>query len=154
MVAAVNGHAVEWLVGKLGKDNFSMQSNALHCMPQRMLDSLMGGHVVGVQVRSSLFLCDKLHGGFPVFESGKPESIAIKTVKDFFQDLFAERMSLLRVTAPLFVDPASGLNDDLNGVERPVDFDIADGNRHAQINAAAEIAKQGHRDKSDAEKER
>ena len=50
--------------------------------------------------------------------------IAIKTVKDFFQTLLAERLNLLRVTAPLFVDPASGLNDNLNGVERPVDFEI------------------------------
>lgn len=50
--------------------------------------------------------------------------IAIKTVKDFFQNLLAERMNLARVTAPLFVDPASGLNDNLNGVERPVSFDI------------------------------
>ncbi|MCR5093301.1 MAG: aspartate--ammonia ligase [Lachnospiraceae bacterium] len=59
--------------------------------------------------------------------------VAIKTVKDFFQDLFAQRMGLLRVTAPLFVDPLSGLNDDLNGVERPVDFVCADGERDAQI---------------------
>ena len=50
--------------------------------------------------------------------------IAIKTVKDFFQTLLAERLNLLRVSAPLFVDPASGLNDNLNGVERPVSFDI------------------------------
>ncbi len=50
--------------------------------------------------------------------------VAIKTVKDFFQDLLAERLHLLRVSAPLFVDPASGLNDNLNGVERPVSFDI------------------------------
>ena len=50
--------------------------------------------------------------------------IAIKTVKDFFQQKLAERLSLLRVSAPLFVDPASGLNDNLNGVERPVSFDI------------------------------
>ena len=40
--------------------------------------------------------------------------IAIKTVKDFFQSLLAERLNLLRVSAPLFVDPASGLNDNLN----------------------------------------
>ena len=46
--------------------------------------------------------------------------IGIKTVKDFFQNLLAERLHLLRVSAPLFVDPASGLNDNLNGVERPV----------------------------------
>ena len=50
--------------------------------------------------------------------------IAIKTVKDFFQTLLAERLHLLRVSAPLFVDPNSGLNDNLNGVERPVKFDI------------------------------
>ncbi|MDE6700564.1 MAG: aspartate--ammonia ligase [Acetatifactor sp.] len=52
--------------------------------------------------------------------------IAIKTVKDFFQSLLAERLHLLRVSAPLFVDPASGLNDNLNGVERPVSFDIGE----------------------------
>lgn len=50
--------------------------------------------------------------------------IAIKTVKDFFQNLLATRLNLTRVSAPLFVDPASGLNDNLNGVERPVSFDI------------------------------
>ncbi|MBQ8230966.1 MAG: aspartate--ammonia ligase [Lachnospiraceae bacterium] len=50
--------------------------------------------------------------------------VAIKTVKDFFQSLLAERLHLLRVSAPLFVDPTSGLNDNLNGVERPVTFDI------------------------------
>lgn len=50
--------------------------------------------------------------------------VAIKTVKDFFQNLLAERLNLLRVSAPLFVDPRSGLNDNLNGVERPVAFDI------------------------------
>jgi aspartate--ammonia ligase len=50
--------------------------------------------------------------------------VAIKMVKDFFQTLLAERLNLLRVSAPLFVDPASGLNDNLNGVERPVSFDI------------------------------
>ena len=60
--------------------------------------------------------------------------IAIKTVKDFFQTLLAERLHLLRVSAPLFVDPSSGLNDNLNGVERPVTFDISgqDG-REAEI---------------------
>ena len=60
--------------------------------------------------------------------------IAIKTVKDFFQNLLAERLHLLRVSAPLFVDPASGLNDNLNGVERPVSFDILEQNgKEAEI---------------------
>lgn len=54
--------------------------------------------------------------------------IAIKTVKDFFQNLLALRLNLSRVSAPLFVDPASGLNDNLNGVERPVSFGIKEQN--------------------------
>ena len=60
--------------------------------------------------------------------------VAIKTVKDFFQSLLAERLHLLRVSAPLFVDPESGLNDNLNGIERPVTFDIKCQNgREAEI---------------------
>jgi len=48
--------------------------------------------------------------------------------------LLAERLHLLRVSAPLFVDPTSGLNDNLNGVERPVNFHIAaQGDREAEI---------------------
>ena len=54
--------------------------------------------------------------------------VAIKVVKDFFQGLLAERLNLLRVSAPLFVDPSTGLNDNLNGVERPVSFDILEQN--------------------------
>ena len=50
--------------------------------------------------------------------------VAIKTVKDFFQQSLAEQLYLLRVSAPLFVTPESGLNDNLNGVERPVTFGI------------------------------
>ena len=60
--------------------------------------------------------------------------IGIKTVKDFFQNLLAERLNLLRVSAPLFVDPKSGLNDNLNGVERPVVFGIKEQNeKEAEI---------------------
>ena len=50
--------------------------------------------------------------------------VAIKRIKDYFQILLGERLNLLRVSAPLVVDPNSGLNDNLNGVERPVAFDI------------------------------
>ncbi|MCM1538704.1 MAG: aspartate--ammonia ligase [bacterium] len=50
--------------------------------------------------------------------------IGIKTVKDYFQAQLSAQLNLLRVSAPLFVDPASGLNDNLNGIERPVSFDI------------------------------
>lgn len=60
--------------------------------------------------------------------------VAIKTVKDFFQAQLSEQLNLLRVSAPLFVSPSSGLNDNLNGVERPVTFDIK-----CQNGAEAEI---------------
>jgi len=50
--------------------------------------------------------------------------VAIKKVKDFFEKALAVNLNLTRVSAPLFVAPESGLNDNLNGVERPVSFGI------------------------------
>lgn len=50
--------------------------------------------------------------------------IAIKHVKDFFQQNLAAELQLTRVTAPLFVRKGMGINDDLNGVERPVEFQV------------------------------
>ena len=51
---------------------------------------------------------------------------AIKYIKDHFERQLAKQLNLTRVSAPLFVRPESGLNDNLNGVERPVKFDIKD----------------------------
>ena len=60
--------------------------------------------------------------------------LAIKTVKDFFQALLAQRLHLTRVSAPLFVDPETGLNDNLNGYERPVTFGIKEQNeKNAEV---------------------
>jgi len=59
--------------------------------------------------------------------------IAIKIIKDFFQRELTRQLHLTRVSAPLFVTPESGLNDNLNGVERPVAFDLKEGNRSAEI---------------------
>lgn len=50
--------------------------------------------------------------------------IAIKTIKDFFQINLAKSLNLYRVTAPLFVKPQTGLNDNLSGVEKAVSFNI------------------------------
>ncbi len=50
--------------------------------------------------------------------------VHIKKIKDFFERTLSESLSLTRVSAPLFVDSQSGLNDNLNGVERPVIFDL------------------------------
>ena len=51
---------------------------------------------------------------------------AIKMVKDFFEANLAAELKLRRVTAPLFVQRGTGINDDLNGIERPVSFEIKD----------------------------
>lgn len=50
--------------------------------------------------------------------------IAIKRLKDYFERRLSETLNLTRVSAPLFVKKETGLNDNLNGVERPVSFDI------------------------------
>ena len=54
----------------------------------------------------------------------KETEVAIKEVKDYFERALADALNLTRVSAPLFVKPESGLNDNLNGVERPVAFGI------------------------------
>ncbi|MCF8347138.1 MAG: aspartate--ammonia ligase, partial [Bacteroidales bacterium] len=51
---------------------------------------------------------------------------AIKMIKDFFESNLAAELKLRRVTAPLFVQRGTGINDDLNGVERPVSFPVKD----------------------------
>ncbi len=49
---------------------------------------------------------------------------AIKYIRDTFQKEFGKEMNLYRISAPLFVEKSSGLNDNLNGYERPVSFDV------------------------------
>lgn len=51
---------------------------------------------------------------------------AIKHVKDMFQENLSAQLALLRVTAPMVVLTGTGINDDLNGIERPVAFPIKD----------------------------
>jgi len=58
---------------------------------------------------------------------------AIGIIKQTFEVKLCAALHLKRVTAPLFVDPALGLNDDLNGVERPVSFDIPAIGASAQV---------------------
>ena len=70
----------------------------------------------------------------------KETQIAIKKVKDFFQALLAAELNLRRVTAPLFVIPETGLNDNLNGVERPVSFGVKEQNER-QVEIVHSLAK-------------
>jgi aspartate--ammonia ligase len=58
---------------------------------------------------------------------------AIKSCKDYFERELASALNLVRVSAPLFVTPESGLNDTLNGVERPVEFDLLETGKNVQI---------------------
>ena len=71
-----------------------------------------------------LYIPENYHSELSLYDT----QIAIKTVKDFFQQTLAEQLYLLRVSAPLFVKPESGLNDNLNGIERPVSFGIKEQN--------------------------
>ena len=52
--------------------------------------------------------------------------VLIKEIKDYFQINLANNLNLKRVSAPLFVSSKSGLNDNLNGVEKPVSFKLAE----------------------------
>ena len=58
---------------------------------------------------------------------------AIGLLKRLFEDTLGGALHLRRVSAPLFVEASTGLNDDLNGVERAVSFDIPDAGREAQV---------------------
>ena len=59
--------------------------------------------------------------------------IAIKLVKDFFERELSKALNLTRVSAPIMVTPTSGLNDNLNGVERPVSFDVLETGEQVEI---------------------
>ena len=58
---------------------------------------------------------------------------AIKETREYFQTLLCKNLHLMRVSAPRFVRAESGFNDNLNGVERPVSFDILEDGSEAQI---------------------
>lgn len=59
--------------------------------------------------------------------------VAIKVLKDKFEKELSRKLNLNRVSAPLFVKKSSGLNDDLNGIERPVGFDMLDTGYYVEI---------------------
>ena len=63
----------------------------------------------------------------------KQTELAIKQVKDVFERDFSIQRNLTRVSAPLYVEKNSGLNDDLNGIERSVKFDIKDIGKEYEI---------------------
>ena len=57
---------------------------------------------------------------------------AIKDLKDFFEKRLAEKLKLTRVSSPLFVLPETGTNDNLNGVEKPVNFECTKYKKNAR----------------------
>jgi aspartate--ammonia ligase len=69
----------------------------------------------------------------PILDLNQTEK-AIKLIKDFFESNLSSELCLRRVTAPLFVLKGTGINDDLNGIERKVTFPIADlGDQQAEV---------------------
>lgn len=78
--------------------------------------------------------------GYKSPQTIKETEIAIKEVKDYFERMLAKQLNLTRVSAPLFVKPESGLNDNLNGVERPVKFGIKEQN-DAEVEIVHSLAK-------------
>lgn len=71
---------------------------------------------------SNIMIPQDYHTPLSVYEMQR----AIEFIKSNFQVNLSNALNLRRVSAPLFVDENSGLNDNLNGVERPVSFDIPD----------------------------
>lgn len=69
--------------------------------------------------------------------SFRDTELAIKKVKDFFERDLAIELNLTRVSAPLFVDAQSGMNDNLNGSERPVSFDVLTGEKFEIVHSLA-----------------
>lgn len=78
--------------------------------------------------------------GYKPYLGIKETEIGIKDVKDFFERELAKQLNLTRVSAPLFVKPETGLNDNLNGVERPVSFGIREQN-DAMVEIVHSLAK-------------
>ena len=78
---------------------------------------------------SNFFYPEKYKSILGVYDT----QVAIGSLKRFFEDKLAAALNLIRVSAPLFVDPKTGLNDDLNGVERAVNFDIKETGKEAHI---------------------
>ena len=68
----------------------------------------------------------------PILNSYETQ-LAIGMTKRLFADVLSGQLNLRRVSAPLFLEAATGLNDDLNGVERPVGFDIPCAHANAQV---------------------
>ena len=72
--------------------------------------------------------------GYKSPQTIRETEVAIKEVKDYFERALADALNLTRVSAPLFVAPETGLNDNLNGVERPVAFGIKEqGDREVEV---------------------
>ena len=78
--------------------------------------------------------------GYKSPQTIKETEVAIKEVKDYFERALADALGLTRVSAPLFVWPSSGLNDNLNGVERPVTFGIKE-HGDAEVEVVHSLAK-------------
>ena len=77
----------------------------------------------------SLIIPEKYESSLGVIETQQ----AIKDLKDFFENRLGEALKLTRVSSPLFVLPETGTNDNLNGIEKPVSFEVPHLKKDAEI---------------------
>ena len=88
-----------------------------HTAKKRQKKSTKQGNII-MSTNYSLYIPQDYKRKLSVRDTEK----AIRLIKEFFQTNLAFELNLIRVTAPLFVKTGTGLNDELNGIERPVSF--------------------------------
>ena len=86
---------------------------------------------------SKVFIPENYHSQLNLIET----EVAIKMIKDYFERRLSEELRLTRVSAPLFLLKNTGLNDDLNGTERPVAFNSYELNNDDEIEIIHSLAK-------------
>ena len=87
------------------------------------------GFCVYTECTMKTFIPENYESLLTVYDTQK----AISLLKRLFEDRLGAKLNLYRVSAPLFVDESSGLNDNLNGYERPVSFDILHADARAEV---------------------
>lgn len=100
---------------KLRKESFALEIGAKKCI------RYVGKEVIEMTEKKDGLL---IPAGYDPKIGLMETEIAIKKIKDFFMGALEQNMNLTRISAPLFVDPKTGLNDNLNGVERTVSFTL------------------------------
>ena len=122
-------HSLQILFSSIAKSP-KMELNITELCVAHRYKSVVRWHLERSSLMSKIIIPKGYHSELNLHDT----QIAIKKIKDCFQAQLSEQLNLSGVSAPLFVTPESGLNDNLNGVERPVAFTIKEQNeRSAEV---------------------